>query len=63
MELVLMIAYVVVAYWATNKVYWSKRAYVYTNTGKFYINRIIICLIAGFITIPIAIIQTLISKN
>ena len=40
----------------------AKKVYVYSNATYFYMTRFIICMIAGFVTIPIAL-QTLIGKN
>ena len=63
MEVVFMIVYIAASYWAMNKVWWSKRAYVYTNATQFYITRFLICMIVGLVAIPVAIIQSLIGKN
>ena len=38
MAAILMIAYIAAAYWATNKIWWSKKVYVYSN-GKRLIFR------------------------
>ena len=56
MAAILMIAYIAAAYWATNKIWWSKKVYV-------YMTRFIICMVAGFVTIPIALLLTLVGKN
>ena len=58
MAAILMIAYIAAAYWATNKIWWSKKVYVYSNATYFYMTRFIICMVAGFVTIPIALLQT-----
>ena len=63
MAAILMIAYIAAAYWATNKIWWSKKVYVYSNATYFYMTRFIICMIAGFVTIPIALLQTLIRSE
>ncbi len=63
MAAILMIAYIAAAYWATNKIWWSKKVYVYSNATYFYMTRFIICMVTGFVTIPIALLQTLIGKN
>ena len=59
----LMIDYKEAAYWATYEIWWSKKVYVYSNATYFYMTRFIICMVAGFVTIPIALLQTLIGKN
>ena len=53
MAAILMIAYIAAAYWATNKIWWSKKVYVYSNATYFYMTRFIICMVAGFVTIPL----------
>ena len=63
MAAIFMIAYIAAAYWATNKIWWSKKVYVYSNATYFYMTRFIICMVAGFVTIPIALLQTLVGKN
>ena len=47
MAAILMIAYIAAAYWATNKIWWSKKVYVYSNATYFYMTRFIICMVAG----------------
>ena len=59
MAAILMIAYIAAAYWATNKIWWSKKVYVYSNATYFYMTRFIICMVAGFVTIPIALLLTI----
>ena len=39
MAAILMIAYIAAAYWATNKIWWSKKVYVYSNATYFYMTR------------------------
>lgn len=63
MEVIFMVVYMAASYWAVNKVWWSKRAYVYTNATQFYITRFLICMVTGFVMIPVALILTLINKN
>ena len=63
MAAILMIAYIAAAYWATNKRWWSKKVYVYYNATYFYMTRFIICMVEGFVTIPIALLLTLVGKN
>ena len=45
------------------EIWWSKKVYVYSNATYFYMTRFIICMVAGFVTIPIALLQTLVGKN
>lgn len=60
---VLFLVYMGMSYWATNKVWWSKRVYFYSNGLQLFFQRIFICLIAGIITIPWAIISSILENR
>lgn len=59
---ILFIVYWAAAYWATNKIWWSKNTYIYTNTANFYVKRLIISLVLGIFTIPVAVIQSIFRR-
>lgn len=60
---VLAILYIPLSYWAMKKLWWSKHEYFYVDTFRFYLQRWMICLGVGLITIPIAIIVTIFENR
>lgn len=60
---ILCILYIPLSYWAMKKLWWSKHEYFYVNGLYFYLQRWFFCLIFGLVTIPIAIIATIIENR
>lgn len=60
---ILLILYIPLSYWSMNKLWWSKHQYFYADGFNFYLQRWLTCLAVGFVTVPIAIILTLIESR
>lgn len=61
MATILGILYFPLSYWAMNKLWWSKHQYLYADGFNFYLQRWLTCLFLGFITIPVALIISVIG--
>ena len=62
MDYFLTILYIVVSWWAVDKVWYSKRVYVVNDVGKFYVRKFSVALFFGWLFIPIAIVMVIIKK-
>ncbi len=60
---ILFIAYIVAGWWAINRIWYSKHTYIVSNTMQFYMTKFLLAVLLGVITIPVAIILTLIGKS
>lgn len=60
---ILLVVYIIAAWWAINKIWYSKHTYIVSNTMQFYMTKFIFALMLGVIAIPIAIIMTIIGRN
>lgn len=58
-----LLAYIPVAWWAANRVWYSKRTYFVTDSAAFYGKKFATVFALGWIFIPIAIIQKVISSK
>lgn len=58
-----LLAYIPVAWWAANRVWYSKRTYFVTDSAAFYGKKFAMVFCLGWIFIPIAIIQKVISSK
>lgn len=56
------VAYIPVAWWAANRVWYSKHTYFVTDSAAFYGKKFAMVVCLGWIFIPIAIIQKVLSK-
>lgn len=57
------LAYIPVAWWAANRVWYSKHTYIVADSAAFYGKKFATVFCLGWIFIPIAIIQKIISKR
>ncbi len=58
-----VLAYIPAAWWAANRVWYSKRTYFVTDSAAFYGKKFATVFCLGWIFIPIAIIQKVISSK
>ena len=56
-----LIVYLVVAYWAYGIVH-RNRVEIYSDWGRYFVNRVICAMFLGWFYIPVAIIRILIKK-
>lgn len=56
-----LIIYLVVAYWAYGVVN-RNRIEIYSDWGKYFVNRVICAMFLGWIYIPVAIVKIIIGK-
>lgn len=56
------LAYIPAAWWAANRVWYSKRTYYVTDSAAFYGKKFATVVCLGWIFIPIAIIQKIMNK-
>ncbi len=58
-----VLAYIPTAWWAANKVWYSKHTYFVTDSAAFYGKKFATVFCLGWIFIPIAIIQKVMHKR
>jgi len=61
MEVQQLFIYLAISYWAYGIVNAGK-VYVYSDWGKYFVNRVIVSMFLGWAMIPIAIIKIIIKK-
>ena len=62
LEIIILVIYVVAGWWAINKVWYSKRVYLVSDSAGFYIRKLVVAIFLGWLCIPIAIIMKLLGK-
>ncbi len=62
METFVLLVYLILGYMAANKVWYSKRVYLVSDSGKFFVQKVIVALFLGWLLIPIALLQLLLGK-
>lgn len=62
MKEILGIIYIVAGWWAINKVWYSKRVYLVSDSFQFYLKKLILAMVFGWVLIPIAIVMCLLGK-
>ena len=60
--MIMLIIYAIASYWAMDRVWWSKRAYLYGDTFLFYCTRIVYAMLCGWFMIPVALVMMLMGK-
>jgi hypothetical protein len=60
---VIFVVYMVAGWWAANRVWFSKRTYIVTDSAAFYGKKMAMAFLLGWIFIPIAIIQMVTSNK
>lgn len=63
MESILVIVYIILGYWAANKVWYSKRVYLVSDGGKFFVQKMVVAIFLGWILIPVALVQLLLENG
>lgn len=56
---ILVIGYVVISWWAVNKVLYEGKVVIYSNIGNFYLKRLALSVMFGWIFIPLAILKSI----
>lgn len=59
---VVFVVYMAAGWWAANRVWFSKRTYIVTDSAAFYGKKIAMAFLLGWLFIPIAIIQMVKNK-
>lgn len=59
---ILFLVYMLAAWWAVNKIWYSRHTYIVSDTMVFYFKKGFLALMLGWAAIPIAIIMTLVQK-
>lgn len=62
MDYILTILYIVISWWAVDKVWYSKSVYIISDVGKFYVKKFSAALFFGWLCIPIAVIMVIFKK-
>lgn len=60
---ILLILYWVLAYMSLNKIWYSKRAYLVSDSFSFYLKKALLSVLFGWILIPVALIQMVFSRK
>lgn len=63
MDGILTVAYLVLSYMAVNKVWYSRHTYIVTSESAFFIKKLAVGLVFGWILIPVALIMTIFSRK
>lgn len=59
---IILIIYCILGYWAINKIWYSRRTYIVHDAMVFYMTKIGLGILLGFILIPIALIMAILGK-
>lgn len=62
MDFALTILYIIISWWAVDKVWYSKREYIVSDSGMFYVRKFAAALFFGWLCIPIAVMQVVLRK-
>lgn len=62
LQSILFIVYIAAGWWAANRVWFSKRTYLVTDSAAFYGKKIAMAFLLGWLFIPIAVIQMILKK-
>lgn len=62
LELIIILVYWVLGFWAINKVWYSRHTYIVYDGGKFLIKKVTLALFLGWAAIPVAIIMVILKK-